>query len=321
METVDIFKPIQKELSMVRNAMLDATKNDNPRLTEPLGHVLKNEGKLVRPAITLLSGKLNTYNTEPLIQMSAAIEFLHLASLLHDDTIDKSDTRRGQPTVSSVWGSNTAILIGDYLFAKSAYMVSTLGKTEMMAIFAQTLMSLCIGVLEESDNNYNANQTRDDYYKKINDKTASLFHLASQSGAALGDASKEDIDSLKSYGYNLGIAFQIIDDILDFTGEQEEIGKPVGGDFLSGNLTLPAILLMEKQPQDNLIKKAFQEKCKGEEIKNIISKIQNSSIIEQAYAVANDFCFKSKQALADMPDSDARQSLLDLASYVIERRK
>jgi geranylgeranyl pyrophosphate synthase len=321
LETADIFEPIQKELSMVRNAMLDATKDDNPRLTEPLTHVLKNEGKLVRPAITLLSGKLHTYNTEALIQMSAAIEFLHLASLLHDDTIDKSDTRRGQPTVSSVWGSSTAILIGDYLFAKSAYMVSTLGKTEMMTIFAQTLMSLCIGVLEESNNTYDANQTRDVYYKKIDDKTASLFYLASESGAALGDASRENVDALKNYGYNLGMAFQIIDDILDFTGEQEEMGKPVGSDFLSGNLTLPAILLMEKQPQDNLIEKAFQEKCKGEDVQQIISKIQNSSMIERSYAVANDFCFKSKQALADLPDSDAKKSLLDLADYVIERRK
>ena len=321
MNTDDIFAPIKEELNAVRNTMLDATRNDNPRLTGPLDHALKNQGKLARPAITLLCGKLFTYNTEPLIQMSAAIEFLHLASLLHDDTIDKSDTRRGQPTVSSVWGNNTAILIGDYLFAKSAYIVSTLGKTEMMTIFAQTLMSLCIGVLEESSNTYNAKQTRDDYYKKIDNKTASLFYLASESGAALGDAPKKSIDSLKSYGYNLGMAFQIIDDILDFTGEQEEMGKPVGSDFLSGNLTLPAILLMEKQPQDNLIEKAFQEKCKGEDIKNIVSKIQNSSIIEQSYAVANDFCFKSKQTLAEMPDSAAKKSLLDLADYVIERRK
>jgi len=279
--------------------MLDATRNDNPRLTVPLEHALKNQGKLVRPAITLLCGKLFTYNIDALVQMSAAIEFLHLASLLHDDTIDKADTRRGQPTVSSIWGNSTAILIGDYLFAKSAYMVSTLRKTEMMTIFAQTLMSLCIGVLEESSNTYNAKQTRDVYYKKIDDKTASLFYLASESGAALGDASKTNADALKNYGYNLGIAFQIIDDILDFTGVQEEMGKPVGGDFLSGNLTLPALLLIEKQPQDDSIEKAFQNKCQGEDAQQIIEKIRNSAMIDQSYAVANDFCFKSKQALAE----------------------
>jgi len=321
LNTDDIFAPIKGELDAVQSTMLDATRNDNPRLTGPLEHALKNQGKLVRPAITLLCGKLFTYNIEPLVQMSAAIEFLHLASLLHDDTIDKSDTRRGQPTVSSIWGNNTAILIGDYLFAKSAYMVSTLRKTETMTIFAQTLMSLCIGVLEESNNTYNAKQTRDVYYKKINDKTASLFYLASESGAALGDASRANAAALKNYGHNLGMAFQIIDDILDFTGMQEEMGKPVGSDFLSGNLTLPAILLMEKQPKDDSIEKAFQEKCEGEDVQQIISKIQNSSMIEQSYAVANDFCFKSKQAMADMPDSDAKKSLLDLVDYVIERRK
>ncbi|MFC1979057.1 polyprenyl synthetase family protein [Chloroflexota bacterium] len=321
MNTDDIFAPIKEELDAVRSTMLDATKEDNPRLTGPLEYALKNQGKLVRPAITLLCGKLFNNNAKPLIQMSASIEFLHLASLLHDDTIDKSDTRRGQPTVSNIWGNSTAILIGDYLFAKSAHMVSTLGKTEMMTIFAQTLMSLCIGVLEESNNIYNAKQTRDDYYKKIDNKTASLFYLASESGAALGEASKKNVDALKSYGYNLGMAFQIIDDILDFTGEQEEMGKPVGSDFLSGNLTLPAMLLMEKQPQDNLIETAFKAKCKGEDVQQIIAKIQNSPMIEQSYAVANDFCFKSKQALADIPDSSAKESLLDLADYVIERRK
>jgi len=321
LNTDEIFAPIREELNAVRSTMLDATKEDNPQLTGPLAHVLRNEGKLVRPAITLLCGKLHNYNREPLVQMAAAIEFLHMASLLHDDTIDKADTRRGQPTVSSIWGSSTAILIGDYLFAKSAYMVSTLNRTELMTIFAQTLMSLCIGVLEESKNAYNSKQTREDYYKKIDDKTASLFYLASESGASLSDAPKTAVEALKDYGYNLGMAFQVVDDILDFTGQQEEMGKPVGGDFLSGNLTLPAIMLMEKQPQDNSIENAFRAKCNGVDAQQIIGKIKNSAMIEQSYAVANDFCFKSKQALAEMPDGDARKSLLDLADYVVERRK
>ena len=190
-----------------------------------------------------------------------------------------------------------------------------------MTIFAQTLMSLCIGVLEESKNTYNAKQNRDDYYKKIDDKTASLFYLASESGAWLSDAPKPAADALKDYGYNLGMAFQIVDDILDFTGQEEEMGKPVGGDFLSGNLTLPAILLMEKQPQDNSIENAFRSKCNGADAPQIIEKIKNSAMIDQSYAVANDFCFKSKQALAEMPEGDARKSLLDLADYVVERRK
>ena len=321
MNTDEIFAPIREELNAVRSTMLDATREDNPQLTEPLAHVLRNEGKLVRPAITLLCGKLHKYNTQPLVQMAAAIEFLHMASLLHDDTIDKADTRRGQPTVSSIWGSSTAILIGDYLFAKSAYMVSTLNRTELMTIFAQTLMTLCIGVLEESKNTYNPKQTREDYYKKIDDKTASLFYLASESGAALSDAPKPAAEALKDYGYNLGMAFQIVDDILDFTGQQEEMGKPVGGDFLSGNLTLPAILLMEKQPQDNSIENAFRARCNGTDAPQIIEKIKNSAMIDQSYAVANDFCFKSKQALAEMPEGDAKKSLLDLADYVVERRK
>lgn len=316
-----IFSTIKPELDAVRSTMLDATREDNPQMTGPLSHVINNEGKLVRPAVTLLCGKLYNYNKEPLIQMAAAIEFLHLASLLHDDTIDKSDTRRGQPTVSSVWGNSTAILIGDYLFAKSAYMVSTLNRTELMTIFAQTLMSLCIGVLEESKNAYNPKQTRQDYYEKIDNKTASLFYLASRSGGMLGDAPTQAVDTLRDYGYNLGMAFQIVDDILDFTGQQEEMGKPVGGDFLSGNLTLPAILLMEKQPSDNSVENAFRARCNGTDAPKVIERIRSSNMIEQAYAVTNDFCFKSKQALAELPDSDAKKSLLDLADYVVERRK
>jgi geranylgeranyl pyrophosphate synthase len=316
----EIFEPIRDELDLVRTTMVKVTEVDNPKLSVPLAHVLKSEGKLTRPAITLLCGKLFNYNVEELVSMAAGIEFLHLASLLHDDTIDKADTRRGQPTVSSIWGNSTAILIGDYLFAKSAWLVSTIGKTEMMTIFAETLMALSTGVLEESDSTYNANQTRDDYYRRIENKTASLIRLASQSGAALGGAKSSRVKDLTNYGYNLGMAFQIIDDILDFTGAQEEVGKPVGSDLLSGNVTLPALLLIEKQNHDKALEEALKSKSE-EDLKQIIATIQKSPLIEQSYVVANEFCFKAKQTVSDMPNSDAKKSLLALTDYVIARKK
>lgn len=321
MSIITISEPVQKELQLVKSTMQDITRVELPQLAEPLGYILEHEGKQVRPVITLLVGKLYNFNVDILVSMAASVEFLHLASLLHDDTIDNSAVRRGEPTVQSIWGGNTAILIGDYIFAKSAYLISTIGSTEIMSIFSQTLMSLCSGVLEESSTAHNYNLSRAQYYKRIESKTASLISLASESGAILSNAPEKTAGELKSYGYNMGMAFQIVDDILDFTGEQEELGKPVGNDLFQGILTLPAILLIEQYPKDNPIKELFEGKQVEKNLKLAIEMILNSSVIEQSYKIANEFCSKCRQILHNLPDSAPQKSLLELVDYVTERRK
>jgi geranylgeranyl pyrophosphate synthase len=294
---------------------------DFPQFTPLLSHVLIKGGKRIRPALTLLSGKFYRYDPDLLIPMATGVELLHTATLVHDDTIDSSSLRRGSPTVHTIWGDKAAILMGDYLFAKSAELVATTGNLRVMRLSAQIIMTISSGELEESFSAYNTQQSREQYYQRCSKKTASLFSMASESGAILSQAPEEAIQALKSYGYNIGLAFQLVDDILDFTGDEREMGKPVGSDLLQGTLTLPTILLLERYPEDNPTIKVLGKRDTEENIKRVIEMLSDSPVIEDCYAIAEGFSEKACQALEVLPDNPSRKALLDLADYVIQRQR
>ncbi|MFH1487260.1 MAG: polyprenyl synthetase family protein, partial [Chloroflexota bacterium] len=200
---------------------------DFPWLAQILEHILKLRGKRMRPAITLLSGRLYPSNNhETLIPMAAGIELLHTATLVHDDTIDNCQLRRGTATANSIWNSSTVVLVGDYLFANAAYLVSTTGSVLAMRLFAQALMVICSGELRQNHSSFDWRQSRESYYQRIGRKTASLFSIAAETGGILSGAPPEKIAALHNYGHNLGLAFQIVDDVLDFAGDENEMGKP-----------------------------------------------------------------------------------------------
>ncbi len=284
-------------------------------------HILKPKGKRIRPALALLAGKFYDYNLDLLIPMAVGVELLHTATLVHDDTIDDSFVRRGIPTINSLWSGSTAVLVGDYLFAKAAELVSTTGNIEVVQLFARALMTICNGELSESFSTHDWRQTREDYFTRIGSKTAALFSLATESGSVLSGAPEHTVQSLKSYGYNLGMAFQIVDDILDFTGEEQELGKPVGNDLLQGVLTLPAILFLEKYPEGNPIGDIFENRDKQENWERAIELISNSPFIVDSYRIAAEFCSSARQTLSNLPDSESRRSLIDLSDYVVARNR
>ena len=290
-------------------------------MVEPLKYVLESGGKRVRPAMTLLAGKFYRYNPEQMIPLATAVELFHTATLVQDDAIDKSAVRRGKPTVNNLWGEAIAVLLGDYLFAKAAELVCSTGNLRVMSIFAQTLMHISSGQLRQYMSAYDWRLDRQEYYKQIESKTAWLFSVAAQSGALISGALEEEVEAFKTYGSNLGMAFQIVDDILDFIGEEEELGKPVGSDLIQGTLTLPAILLMEQHPDETIIKEIFEKRGDRAGVERVIEMIRNSSIVEDCYQIAADFCAQACLALDGLPDNACRKSLFDLADYVIERRK
>ena len=320
MQTLSIYEPILEELDRVEKKLSEVSNISFPFLSELLNHVLDVPGKRVRPAITLLASKFYPHENESPIIMAAAVELLHIATLIHDDTVDNSDTRRGRATVSSLWGRNIAVLMGDYVFATSATFVCDTGNVRVIRRFSETIMELSSGELFELTSAYNWHQTREQYQERIYNKTASLFSTAGETGALLGGAPEPSVQALRAYGNNLGMAFQIVDDILDFEGLEEEVGKPVGNDLLQGTLTLPALLLLERHPQDNPIKPLFQGQEKKENLKKALEIIQNSTIIQDSYAIAREFADKALRALEGLPQNRAKQSLADLVSYVIERR-
>ena len=325
MELSQIYAPVQKDLVRVESQIKSASKADYPRLAELLGYILLG-GKRIRPALTLLSGQFYHYNLDLLLPMATAIELMHTSTLVHDDAIDNSLARRGRATINSLWGEDKAVLLGDYLFAKAGEFAATTGNLRVITLFAQTLQIISSGELNQSFDAFNLEQTRDHYLERISSKTASLFTLATESGAILSQAPEESIQILKGYGYNLGIAFQIVDDLLDFTGTEEEMGKPVGSDLAQGTLTLPAMLLLEHHPEDNPIKELFNnrdmpEGDKQKRIKKTIELVQSSAIVKQCHDVAADYCAKACHRLGQLPENASRQALEDLAELVISRRK
>ncbi len=325
MELSQIYAPVQQDLAKVESQLRSVSQVDFPHLAELLSYILSG-GKGIRPALTLLSGKFYHYNLDLLLPMATALELMHTATLVHDDAIDNSLVRRGRPTINRLWGEDKAVLLGDYLFAKAGEFAAATGNLRVIRLFSQTLQILSVGELKQTFDAFNLEKTRDHYLERIASKTASLFSLATESGAILSQAPEESIEILREYGYNLGIAFQVVDDILDFTGTEKEMGKPIGSDLAQGTLTLPAMLLLESYPADNPVKELFNnpdtpEREKQKAVKQAIELVHTPSIVKQCYKVASEYCAKACSRLKLLPDSPSHQALKDLAALVISRRK
>ena len=247
--TEEIYRPVKEQLLEVEQRLRGLSDISTPYLPELLDYVFQTGGKRVRPAITLLASKFHPYDHSHPIAMASAVELLHIATLIHDDTVDNSPLRRGMATVSDVWGKDVAVLVGDYVFAKSATFVCDTDNVRVIRRFSETIMELSSGELAEYFSTNNWRQTKEDYNNRIYRKTSSLFRTAAESGAILSGAPEATVGALQEYGSNLGMAFQVVDDILDVEGDTDEIGKPVGNDLLQGVLTLPGIMLLERYPK------------------------------------------------------------------------
>ncbi len=319
--TISMYTPVAKELAQVEERLSRISEEGVGELAGMLDYVAGTGGKRVRPAITLLAARFHaTDYTLPII-MATAVELLHVATLIHDDTVDNSSLRRGKATVGSLWGRNAAVLLGDYVFATSATFVCDTGNVRAIRRFSETIMELSSGELLEYFNTYNWQQKEEDYCDRIYRKTASLFSTAAETGALLSGAPEPAVQALKDYGRHIGMAFQIVDDILDVLGSTDEIGKPVGHDLLQGVLTLPTIKFIEQYPDNNPIKALFEEGNANGHLDTALDMIRNSAIVEECYAVVRDYCIKASGDLETLEDGPARKPLADLASYVMERTR
>ncbi|OGO42284.1 MAG: hypothetical protein A2137_04855 [Chloroflexi bacterium RBG_16_58_8] len=316
LELKRIYAPVQADLVKVKDTLMSISRVDYAWLAEQLSYVVRETGKGIRPALTLLSGKSYEYDLTYLLPMAVSVELMHTATLVHDDAIDKALTRRGQATINSIWGDEIAILMGDYLFAKAGEFVSDTQTPRVIKLFSQTLGTISSGEIGQFRGAFHLERSRENYYRRIYGKTASLFSLATQSGAILGRAPENIVTVMKEYGDNLGIAFQIVDDILDFTSTEAAMGKPVGSDLIQGTLTLPAMLLMERHPGDNPVEKLFATGDKSN-VAKAIEMVLNSSIVPDCYKIAVEYCRKACRNLDAVPETASRRGLYDLADYVV----
>jgi heptaprenyl diphosphate synthase len=318
-ELGDIYAPVADGLKRVEARLNELGEGKFSYLTEPLDHMLESIGKMMRPAVTLLSAGFHPNDGKHAEIMAGAVELLHIATLIHDDTVDDSDLRRGRATVANLWGRDAAVVVGDYIFAASATFVCDTGNIRVIRRFAETIMELSKGQLHEMANAYRADQDMESYLDRIYNKTASLFATAAQSGALLSGADERKVQALRDYGYNLGMAFQIIDDILDVRGSRDQVGKPVGNDLLQGVITLPMLMYLKTHPGDQLIEKFFENPDDPEPAMRVIEAARAPEIIGPAFVFADEKCDEARRALTALPDTTERRSLTSLIDYVIAR--
>ncbi len=316
----NIYKPIKGDLEKIEQTLASVANVNIPLLAQLLEYLLINGGKRIRPSLTLLSGRFYNYDLTLLVPMAAGVELLHSATLVHDDIVDNAEVRRGKPSISHAWGEASALLLGDYLFAKAASLVASTGNLRVIDLFAQTLMTISGGELAQINIVFDNRRARDHYYQWISAKTARLFSTATESGAILSGAPEEAISTLKEYGHNFGMAFQVVDDVLDFIGQEAELGKPIGSDLTEGAVTLPSILFAESNPEGDLIKNVIENRDVGS-VALVVEKVLASSVIDECLAIASDFCSRACKALEKLPPGNSRQALFDLATYIIQRRK
>jgi geranylgeranyl pyrophosphate synthase len=316
-----LFGPVQGDMARIE-AMIDGIRHvEYEPLARMLAHVLGAGGKRLRPALALLAGTFRTYDLDLLVPLAASIEVLHTATLVHDDVIDGAATRRGRATSNALFNNAPSVMLGDFMFAHAAELVARTGNVRVIRLFARTLMRMATGELDQDVSAFDASKRIGDYLHRIGGKTASLFGTACEGGAIVSGAPEPWIEALRDYGFNLGMAFQIVDDILDFAGDEAAMGKPVGSDLREGTLTLPSLLLMEDDRSlRNPVRRLFgAQRGRDRLLAQAVAAIRAGDVLDRSRAIAAEFGQRAADALAPLPHTEARDTLAHLVDYVLQR--
>ncbi|MEX2161658.1 MAG: polyprenyl synthetase family protein [Anaerolineales bacterium] len=306
-------------LPEVEMRMRAQTRGYHPILKDALEQLLGGGGKRVRPTVVLLASAMLGVERELSIDLAAAIELLHTATLVHDDLIDGADLRRGQPTLNSRLSTPATILTGDFLFSQAAWLGAQVGSAEVMRMFASTLSTIVNGEITQIFER-NALTNREVYMQRIYAKTASMFELAAKAAAVLVGKKHEYGPALQAYGYGIGMAFQMVDDTLDFSSDAASLGKPVASDLRLGLITLPALCYLEAHPDDARLKRLQAgETLPDLDMESLIEDIRASGSIDAARREARQQVAEAIAALDKLPATPERDSLAEVAEYVVER--
>ena len=315
-----LFSPVEADLRLLTENLKQLVGARHPILYAAAEYLFGAGGKRLRPAIVLLLSRatLPTEEITPKHRRLAEItEMIHTASLVHDDVIDEAELRRGVPTVHSSFGSRVAVLAGDFLFAQSSWYLANLDNLAVVKLLSEVIMDLAEGEIQQGLNRFDTSLSIEAYLAKSYSKTASLIANSSKAAGLLSGVSAEMAEHLYHYGRHLGLAFQIVDDILDFTASSDALGKPAGSDLKSGNLTAPVLYALEEKPYlEGLIEREFAQTGDLEQALDLIA---DSRGIERSRELAAEHAQLAVQHLADLPPSESRQALVGLADYVLSR--
>jgi geranylgeranyl pyrophosphate synthase len=318
---------MQSDMERVNARVADVAKVEFPVASALVSDIVRAGGKRLRPLLLLLAGRSFAYEErfELLVTAAAGIELLHTASLVHDDTVDRAAIRRGKPTLNSVLSTGAVILIGDYLFAQSAMLAAATQSPRAVSIFAATLGDICDGQLREIFDAHRLDQSRTDYERRIYGKTASLFAGSAEMGAVLAGAPEPEVQALRQFGVELGMAFQIVDDLLDVTGGEVDLGKPAGNDLRQGTVTLPVLLYASDLDPGAPAWQELQavisgDAARSEDVDRVLEAIRASDAIEASRRQAAERVDRAKRSAAVIPDAGTRDLLYELADLAVSRQ-
>lgn len=322
MKLAKTYSFLKKDLITIENALNEVIQADHPVLRQASTQLLKAGGKRIRPVFVLLSGKFGDFNLEELKTIAVSLELIHTATLVHDDVIDDASLRRGKPTVKHRYGNRAAMYTGDYILARALESIATIEKPAVHQALAEAIVEVCLGEIEQMKDKYNWDQNLRHYLRRIKRKTALLIATSCQVGGISAGLTERQSKKLYKYGYYIGMSYQIIDDILDFTSSSKVLGKPAGNDLKQGNVTLPVLIAKENQAFADCLADAFEspEQIEEEKMTEVIRLINDSHAIEQSYQLSERYLSKALKEIEDLPDIKAKQSLEDIARFIGKRR-
>lgn len=313
---------VREDMEGINRLILDRAVSDVEMIPDIAHHLIDSGGKRLRPMLTIATAKMTGYDGQDHIRTAAAVEFMHTATLLHDDVVDESDYRRGKQAARTVWGNQASVLVGDFLLGQAFRMLVDVGSLQVLRILSNAAAVIAEGEVMQLSAAKNLATTEDEYLSIVNAKTAALFLGAAESGAALANRPAEELSALRSYGKNLGIAFQLIDDALDYSGDAKNLGKSVGDDFREGKVTLPVILAFRRGGQDE---RDFWQRtvCEGKiedgDLEHAVGLMKQHDTIAATIERAESYGAVARDAMEIFKDSPEKRALQDVIGFCIAR--
>ncbi len=321
-DLAQLFEPIREDLEAVEREFVRHIQS-RVQLIPEMGRYIQNSGgKRVRPAVLLMASRLSGYQGQRAVLYASVVEFIHTATLVHDDIIDGSELRRGRAAAHSRWGNDITVLLGDYLYIKSMAMALTQDSLEIIRLLCDVTLRMIEGELYQLTKAGEVDISEEEHFEIIRRKTAFLFGGCAQIGGMLGGVSPEQETALREYGFNLGVAFQLVDDLLDYTADQVALGKPIGGDLREGKVTLPVIFLLRRggEEADRLIRTVVRERAvTNEQWRQILALLREHHATDLAFERAVEYANRAKSCLAAFPPGRERDALAALPDYVLAR--
>jgi heptaprenyl diphosphate synthase len=321
-QTENLLEPIAAELREFETRLAATVADDLGPMSAAMNHIVRAGGKRLRPALVILSAALGNAQPDHVYNTAMGIEFIHTATLVHDDLIDDAETRRGMQTIHALLGVNPAIIVGDYYFAKGANLTAAIGMPIIDVIISRAVMTICMGELLQLTSKRDYDQSVDEYYRKIERKTAALLAASCHCGGIVAGLPEAQALALERFGHHLGMAFQIADDVLDYTATEEQIGKPVGADLRQGTITLPLMYALRDADVGPRISELVRREggLRDGEYEEVVGLVRGSAAVPLAESHAHEFADRAKSGLSVFPQSEARAVLEKVCDYVVERQ-